>query len=184
MEYCLSADYLIAELSIKERLSRRMPELKAVLTDDQLTREPDACLKITPAAILTYEGDEDMPGQSQENSPSVALYQRWRIHLVVKAGMTDCNGFKARRAIGPLLSKLLGINAAKTSALDDTGKLVYGTEDCPAVGGVLPGFTPTHQFGPMFRVRAPRPWIYGSFYFFPIDFLTRVVIRGAPDFTE
>jgi hypothetical protein len=145
----MDADYLALEDLLVARLRSEMPELKAVLTAEDLAGVRGAT-QFDAAAHVVYLGDDVTTASGSGAAQPVA--QQWMVVLVVKFAGTPTTGKGLRKKAGPLIAKLL--------------QTVCGWQPQPAPLTALR------------RINAPKVGYDNGFAYYPFAFKTTHVTLG------
>lgn len=175
---------LAVEEPIICRLKDCMPELCEVLRDSFLLGEDQGSLLKqfveqvkgrTPAAFVQFRGwvPEETPPSEATYHGLNHIYLRYMVLIGVDTQRDDCDGVLARALLGPLMSRVLGVPGYQSIA--------EGI-DIPGIKGVLPGWRPGPQYGPLELVRAeflPPYFIHTCYGFIEFEFVTQQQITGC-----
>ena len=168
----LSVDFFAAEVHIINRLKTEMvPDyLKAVYNDSQvINNDGYPCPKAWPCAIVYYNGTVSGSGIDETGTATpLAKYQVYMIEIGTKVGHNDIGGYAARRDLGRVCSRLIGV--PQRSGVD-------------AVDAALQGWPPTMQHDQLFLVNGPEPSgkTPDDFIFMQFEFRCMMPIGSSAD---
>lgn len=145
-------DYLAAEALLLARLSDQVPGVKAVLAAADLEGVEEA-KQVTPALHLVFGGYRPLRQGQGAGGRLVETEQTWWVVVAVKNLRTAKTGTDARAEAGPLLAAVLG---------------------------ALLGWKPSPDHAPLELAPAPRGGFSKGFGYYPLAFVTRVIMRCNP----
>ena len=189
----LHEDWYCVEIHVRDRLRQRMmppPQGQAVPNTDpyvagvigESSANPNQrgypCPNITPVIVVRFGAaipGELQPVASEEEPADPARFQEILVWVGAKLDGADCNGERARRTLGPIISKIMG--APKT--FDERRQQIR-----PRRPAVLHGWQPSSQHTPLVCTDGPVPLDRREgedFIFHELTFQTIVGLERADD---